>query len=229
MTPLLEVSGLVKSFRQGEAKLDVLRGIDLTVTRGECVSLVGPSGAGKSTFLHILGTLDRPTAGTVRFEGEEVFARDDRRLAAFRNRSVGFVFQFHHLMGDFTALENVAMPARIAGVEGGAAREAARELLTAVGLDHRLDHRPSELSGGEQQRVAIARALVCRPRLVLADEPTGNLDHDTGGRVHGLLLELNRTYGMTLIVATHNLELAESADRILTLEDGKILREECRN
>jgi lipoprotein-releasing system ATP-binding protein len=226
MTPLIDVSALVKRYPQGEGQLEVLRGIDLKVSEGERVSVVGPSGAGKSTFLHILGTLDRPTSGRVLVDGEDVFARGDGELARFRNRVVGFVFQFHHLLADFTALENTAMPARIGGMGAGEAEAAARDLLEAVGLGSRLDHRPAQLSGGEQQRVAIARALVCRPRLVLADEPTGNLDHETGRMVHALLLEMNRRFGVTMIVATHNPELARSADRLLTLEDGRIVREE---
>lgn len=226
MNPFIDVSALVKRYPQGEGHLEVLRGIDLQVAEGERVSVVGPSGAGKSTFLHILGTLDRPTSGRVLVGGENVFARGDGELAQFRNREVGFVFQFHHLLSDFTALENTAMPARIGGMNAGDAEAAARELLEAVGLGNRLDHRPAQLSGGEQQRVAIARALVCRPRLVLADEPTGNLDHDTGRMVHALLLEMNRRFGVTMIVATHNPELARSADRLLTLEDGRIVREE---
>ncbi len=224
---LIEVQGLEKSFPQGGGgRLAVLKGIDLTVRRGECLAVVGPSGAGKSTLLHILGALDRPTAGRVLFGGEELFRRSDPELARLRNRRVGFVFQFHHLLPEFTALENVAMPARIAGRRRGDAERRAGELLEAVGLAGRRHHRPTELSGGEQQRVALARALALEPELVLADEPTGNLDHDTGEAIHGLLRAWNRQRGVTLVVVTHNRDLAASLDRVVTLTDGRVVQDE---
>ncbi len=224
---LVDVRGLRKAFPQGGGgRLQVLKGIDLTVDAGECLAVVGPSGAGKSTLLHILGALDRPTEGQVRFRGEEVFARSDPELAVFRNRHVGFVFQFHHLLPEFTALENVAMPARIAGVPREDALARAGALLADVGLAERVEHRPGELSGGEQQRVALARALVGEPALVLADEPTGNLDHRTGEAMHRLMLDRNRRTGVTLVVVTHNPELARAMDRIVTLADGKIVEDE---
>jgi lipoprotein-releasing system ATP-binding protein len=224
---LVESLGLRKSFPQGGGgQIEVLRGIDLRVEAGECLAVVGPSGAGKSTLLHILGALDRPSQGSVLFRGEEVFRRADVELARFRNRHVGFVFQFHHLLPAFTALENAAMPARIAGLPRSEAEARADELLRAMGLGERCSHRPGELSGGEQQRVALARALVLEPELLLADEPTGNLDHRTGGAIHRLLLDWNRRAGVTLVVVTHNRELAASMDRIVTLVDGRPVVEE---
>ena len=226
MDVLLEASDVRKVFVQGGARLEVLKGIELTVARGECLAVVGPSGAGKSTLLHILGALDRPSAGQVLFGGEDVFRRSDPDLARFRNRHVGFVFQFHHLLAEFTALENAAMPARIAGQPREEAEARAREILEAVGLGARLTHRPGELSGGEQQRVALARALALDPPLVLADEPTGNLDHRTGEDMHRLMLDWNRRAGTTLVVVTHNRELAQSMDRIITLADGRVTQEE---
>jgi lipoprotein-releasing system ATP-binding protein len=227
MGVLVESSGLRKSFPQGGGGwIEVLKGIDLRVEAGECLAVVGPSGAGKSTLLHILGALDRPTKGSVRFRGEEVFRRADLELARFRNRHVGFVFQFHHLLPAFTALENAAMPARIAGIGRSEAEARASELLLAMGLAERSSHRPGELSGGEQQRVALARALVLEPELLLADEPTGNLDHRTGETIHRLLLDWNRRTGVTLVVVTHNRELARAMDRIVTLVDGRAVGEE---
>ena len=224
---LVDAVGLRKDFPQGGGgRLEVLKGIDLRVGAGESLAVVGPSGAGKSTLLHILGTLDRPTGGSFRFDGEAVFDRPDPELARFRNRHVGFVFQFHHLLPEFTALENVTMPARIAGLPRAEAAGEAESLLEAVGLAERMTHRPGELSGGEQQRVALARALVLRPRVLLADEPTGNLDHRTGDAIHQLLLERNRDTGVTLVVVTHNRELARSMDRTVTLADGHIENEE---
>ncbi|MDF1555513.1 MAG: ABC transporter ATP-binding protein [Deferrisomatales bacterium] len=223
----IDARQLRKSFPQGGGgQLEVLRGIDLRVGAGESLAVVGPSGAGKSTLLHILGTLDRPTGGSFRFDGEAVFERPDPELARFRNRHVGFVFQFHHLLPEFTALENVTMPARIAGMSRAEATAQAEALLLAVGLGARLTHRPGELSGGEQQRVALARALVLKPRVLLADEPTGNLDHRTGEAIHRLLLEWNQESGITLVVVTHNPALASSMDRTVTLVDGRIENEE---
>ena len=219
---LLTARGLTKSFPQGRGRLEVLKGVEFSVAPGERVAVVGPSGAGKSTLLHILGALDRPTEGQVLFRGEEVFLRPEPDLARFRNGHVGFVFQFHHLLPEFTARENVGMPLRIAGKGAREAAKRAGELLDAVGLSERTEHRPGELSGGEQQRVALARALALSPELLLADEPTGNLDHRTGEAIHRLLLDLNRRTGVTLVVVTHNLELARSMDRTITLEDGRI-------
>ncbi|GAB4265993.1 MAG: ABC transporter ATP-binding protein [Deferrisomatales bacterium] len=224
---LVESRQVGKSFLQGGGRrLEVLKGIDLQVEEGECLAIVGPSGAGKSTLLHILGALDRPTRGQVLFRGEDVFRRPDPDMARFRNRYVGFVFQFHHLLPEFTALENAAMPARVAGMGRQEAEARARRLLEEVGLGDRLSHRPGELSGGEQQRVALARALVLDPQLLLADEPTGNLDHKTGEAIHRLLVEWNRRTGVTLVVVTHNRDLAESMDRVVTLVDGHIVGEE---
>jgi lipoprotein-releasing system ATP-binding protein len=223
---LLESQEVQKSFAQGQGRLQVLTGVSLRVEAGECVAVVGPSGAGKSTLLHILGALDRPTGGRVLFRGEEVFQRPEPELARFRNRHVGFVFQFHHLLPEFTALENVAMPIRIAGRSPGEASNRAGDLLCAVGLGERLKHRPGELSGGEQQRVALARALALEPELLLADEPTGNLDHVTGDAIHALLLDWNRRVGTTLVVVTHNRELARAMDRTITLVDGRVTADE---
>ncbi len=227
MEVLAEAREVRKWFPQGGGgRLEVLKGIDLRILQGECLAVVGPSGAGKSTLLHILGALDRPSQGKVLFRGEEVFRRPDPELARFRNRHMGFVFQFHHLLPEFTALENTAMPARIGGRSRAEAEGTARELLDAVGLSQRLSHRPGELSGGEQQRVALARALAQGPEILLADEPTGNLDHGTGEAIHRLLLDWNRRSGVTLVVVTHNRELAEAMDRIVTIVDGCIVDEE---
>jgi lipoprotein-releasing system ATP-binding protein len=227
MGALIDARELRKSFPQGGGgRLEVLKGIDLAVEAGESLAVVGPSGAGKSTLLHILGALDRPTGGSFHFDGAAVFDQADPELARFRNQHVGFVFQFHHLLPEFTALENVMMPARIAGVSTAEAADRARRLLVSVGLGERLDHRPGELSGGEQQRVALSRALVLKPRVLLADEPTGNLDHRTGEAIHKLLLEWNRDTGISLVVVTHNPELAASMDRTVTLVDGRIEHEE---
>ncbi|GAB6064090.1 ABC transporter ATP-binding protein [Deferrisoma palaeochoriense] len=222
MEPVLRAEALEKSYPQPGGELRVLKGIDLAVEPGIRMAVVGPSGAGKSTLLHLLGGLDRPSGGRVWFGREDLFARSDLELARFRNRYVGFVFQFHHLLPEFTAVENVAFPARIAGTPRREAEARARELLEQVGLADRAHHRPGELSGGEQQRVAIARALVCEPRVLLADEPTGNLDHNTGEAVHDLLVEWNRRTGVALVVVTHNPELARRMDRVVTLVDGRI-------
>jgi lipoprotein-releasing system ATP-binding protein len=223
MSNLLEVKGLYKSYGNGAAKVEVLKGIDLTVKAGDTVALVGPSGAGKSTLLHIMGTIDRPTQGTVLFEGEPIFAMSEQPLAAFRNRSIGFVFQFHHLLPEFSALENVMMPLLMGGMKRSKAEEPARRLLSDVGLSHRLTHRPGELSGGEQQRVAIARALVRSPRLLLADEPTGNLDRKTSEEIHALLYSIQQNTGISLVIVTHSEELAGSMGRRVRLVDGSIV------
>ena len=219
----ITVRGLVKTFATNGNLVEVIKGLDLDIYAGETLAVVGASGVGKSTLLHILGTLERPTGGKVIWEGEEVFTLDDRRLAAFRNRKVGFVFQFHYLLPEFDALENVMMPALIARVHKQQAREDAEAILVRVGLKHRLRHRVSTLSGGEQQRVAVARALVLKPEVLLADEPTGNLDPHSGAQVQELLLELNREQGLTSVIVTHNLELAQALTRQITLVDGKAM------
>lgn len=220
MSSLLEVCGLCKTYDIGKNKVEVLSGIDLKLEVATTTALVGASGAGKSTLLHLLGALDRPSAGTVSFRGEDIFAKNDRELASFRNRSIGFVFQFHHLLSEFTALENVMMPALIARVPKAEARIMAEALLDDVGLAHRVSHRPGELSGGEQQRVAIARALVLSPDLLLADEPTGNLDMKTSDGVHAVLADLQHKKGLTLVIVTHNEHLAAAMGRTIRLVDG---------
>ena len=219
---LVQVRNLYKEFRLGTRTISVLRDVNLTLNRGEMVSIVGASGAGKSTLLHCLGTLDLPTSGQILFEGEDVTKLPPANLAAFRNRSIGFVFQFHHLLPEFSALENVMMPALIARESNKLARERAEGLLSAVGLAERLKHRPGELSGGEQQRVAIARALVMEPKLLLADEPTGNLDTKTSQEVHELLFRLNEERKLTILVVTHNMELAASIPRNVRMADGQV-------
>ena len=223
MSSLLEVRDLYKSYGSGPAKVEVLKGIDFTLEAGDTVALVGPSGAGKSTLLHVMGTIDRPTTGNVLFDGQEIFNLSDQRLASFRNSSIGFVFQFHHLLPEFSALENVMMPLLIGGEKRSRAEERARGLLDDVGLSHRVSHRPGELSGGEQQRVAIARALVRSPRLLLADEPTGNLDMRTSEEVHALLYSIQRSTGITLVIVTHNEHLAAGMGRIVRFVDGCIV------
>ena len=220
--PLVQVNSLEKSYADGPAVVRVLEALDLEVGAGERVAIVGASGVGKSTLLHLLGALDRPSGGQVLFDGTDLFTRSESELAAFRNREVGFVFQFHHLLGDFTALENVMLPALIGRQPSSAARTRAADLLERVGLRDRLHHRPGELSGGEQQRVAVARAVVQRPRLLLADEPTGNLDRATGEGVQELLIDLNREHGSALVVATHNDQLAAAMGRTLRLADGRL-------
>jgi lipoprotein-releasing system ATP-binding protein len=221
--PLLEGRGLHKSYWLGEKEIHVLRGASFSLRAGEMVSLVGPSGVGKSTFLHVVGTLDPPTAGNVLYDGQDAFEMGEEPLARFRNRNVGFVFQFHYLLPEFTALENTAMPGLISRLPRAEAEQVARDVLELVGLGHRLDHRPGELSGGEQQRVALARALVLKPRLLLADEPTGNLDEATGEGIHQLLLDLNRRLGIAAIVVTHNPRLAERMPRRLRLHEGLVV------
>lgn len=221
--PALEVRNLFKSYFLHGKRIDVLRGVSMDVDAGELVSLVGASGSGKSTFLHVIGMLDAPAAGEIRFEGRDLFEMSDPAVADFRNRTIGFVFQSHYLLPEFTALENVAMPALIQRWERGSALRRARELLLRVGLEKRIDHRPGELSGGEAQRVALARALVLKPALLLADEPTGNLDPVTGEGIHQLLRDVNRELGITAIVVTHNEALAQSMPRRLRLIDGQVL------
>ncbi|HTN54175.1 MAG TPA: ABC transporter ATP-binding protein [Anaeromyxobacter sp.] len=220
--PLIRIEGLAKTFLMGEKRLEVLRGIDLEIAEGELVALTGPSGAGKSTFLHLLGTLDVPTRGRVLFAGEDVFERDEDALAAFRNQTLGFVFQSHHLLPEFAALENAMMPALIRRVSRAEARRRATAMLELVGLGDRLEHRPGELSGGEQQRVALARALCLQPRLLLADEPTGNLDPQTAEGIHALLVDLNARMGITAVIVTHNERLAAALPRRLRLVQGRL-------
>jgi len=223
--PLIEIRGLCKRFETGEATIDVLTGIDLDLSAGDRVAIVGQSGVGKSTLLHILGTLDHPTGGTVRFEGEDVFACSPVELARLRNRFLGFVFQFHHLLPEFTAIENVMMPGLIQGRGRDEMRERASRFLREVGLAQRLEHAVGKLSGGERQRVAVARALVLEPPVVLADEPTGNLDPATGEQVADLLFEMNRSHGTTLVVVTHSARMAEKLGRTLVLRAGKLHEE----
>lgn len=221
MMSVLIAEGIVKSFRGGDGGiLHILNGVQLTVARGEMIAVVGTSGAGKSTLLHVLGALDRPSAGRVVVDGESLEGRSDEALAIIRNQKVGFVFQFHHLLREFSALENVMMPARIAGSDLTSSRRRAEELLSRVGLSGRMHHRPSELSGGEQQRTAVARSLAMNPALLLADEPSGNLDHGNADRLHDLLAELARDLEIGMVVVTHNRSLAARADRVLLLEDG---------
>ena len=222
MSSLLEVRDLCKTYGSGANRLEVLSGINLDLQAGTTTALVGASGAGKSTLMQLLGALDRPTSGTVCFRGENIFKKNERQLAAFRNKSIGFVFQFHHLLPEFTALENVMMPALIAGIAKPRAREKALELLEDVGLAQRVTHRPGELSGGEQQRVAIARALALDPELLLADEPTGNLDMRTSDGIHAMLAELQVRKGLTLVIVTHNERLASAMGTTIQLLDGKI-------
>ena len=215
---VLETSNLTKSFPTVNGPLEILRGIDLTLRTGEMVAIVGQSGSGKSTLLHILGALDRPSKGNVSFAGKDLFSLGNEELAAFRRRSVGFVFQFHNLLPEFTALENVLMPRVIAGLDPD--DKLARELLQRVGLGERLHHRPGELSGGEQQRVAIARALINQPALILADEPTGSLDNRTGEAVFGLFRSIQQEKKLTSLLATHNVKIAVRCDRIMRIENG---------
>ena len=217
----IKVRGLVKTFWSNGNRVDVLSGVDLDIFRGQTLAVVGASGVGKSTLLHILGTLERPTTGEVLWDEEEVFRRDDQGLAAFRNLKLGFIFQFHHLLPEFNALENVMLPALIARRPKPEAAQRAEAILVRVGLKDRLRHRVTTLSGGEQQRVAVARALVLEPEVVLADEPTGNLDPKSGLRVQELLMELNREQGLTSVIVTHNMRLAQALDRQITLMDGK--------
>jgi len=218
---VLEGIDIHKSFQTGAETLHVLKGIDIRIRRGEIVSVVGASGVGKSTLLHILGALDRPTKGKVRLDSTDVFALGDKKLAHFRNKTIGFVFQFHHLLPEFSALENVMMPRLIAGEEMGSIKEKAEQILSEVGLADRAHHKPGELSGGEQQRVAVARALINEPQIVIADEPSGNLDRATGEELHDLISALNQKKGQTFIIATHNHLLAQRAHRIITLVEGK--------
>ena len=220
--PFLDVRALTKSYTVGDRQLFVLRGLDLAVDAGEMVAIVGASGVGKSTLLQLVGGLDRIDGGTIRIGDTDMTAADDDARVAFRNRHVGFVFQFHHLLPEFTAAENVAMPLRIARVTPREARPRAESVLEQVGLRDRVSHRPGMLSGGEQQRVAVARALVMKPALLLADEPTGDLDEQTAAELHALLRRMHTAHGLTSLIATHNMRLAEACDRVLRMEDGRL-------
>lgn len=222
---LVVVDNITKSFTHEGRKVPVLKGINLTIDQGEMLSIVGPSGVGKSTLLHIIGTLDLPSEGRVVYEGQDITAYSSAKVADFRNRSLGFVFQFHHLLPEFTAIENVMMPGLIRGERRSTLEKRAEKLLDEVGLSQRLTHRPGELSGGEQQRVALARALIMEPKLVLADEPTGNLDTNTGRAMHELLFRLNQQRGTTFMVVTHSPELAERMPRVVRMRDGTIIDE----
>ncbi|HWD59460.1 MAG TPA: ABC transporter ATP-binding protein [Stellaceae bacterium] len=219
----LELAGVKRIFRQGGVELAVLNGVDLALRPGELVALVGPSGAGKSTLLHLAGLLERPDAGEVRIAGQECGSLGDERRTLLRRATLGFVYQFHHLLAEFSALENVMIPQMIAGVARGTARDKAAGLLRRVGLGERLGHRPARLSGGEQQRVAIVRALANDPKVLLADEPTGNLDHNTADGVMATLIEVARATGLAALIATHNLDLARRLDRTVTLENGRLV------
>ncbi|MBI5183237.1 MAG: ABC transporter ATP-binding protein [Nitrospinae bacterium] len=220
---LISVHGLYKSFKKDSRILPVLKGIDLRIRRGEMIGIVGVSGAGKSTLLHLLGAIDRPSSGDIRFDGIDIFKMSDTKIAEFRNKRIGFVFQLHHLLPEFTSIENTMMPALIMGRKRNEAIERAKQILTDVGLRERFHHKPGELSGGEQQRVAIARALVNNPDIVLADEPTGNLDSETGRSIQELMCRLNRDKKQTFIIVTHNETIASKMDNILRLVDGRIL------
>jgi len=224
MTVVLSARGVRKTYLGGDGQpLEILTGVDLDVSPGEFVAIVGASGAGKSTLLHLLGALDSPSAGTIQLDGRDFSALTRRELGELRNRSIGFVFQFHHLLRDFNAVENVALPMRIAGLDPREARSRAEQLLTRVGLAARLSHRPPQLSGGEQQRVAVARALANDPRVVLADEPSGNLDAAHAGELHEILASLARDFETALVVVTHNRQLASRADRLLSVEGGRLV------
>ena len=220
--PVLECTGVVRRFNEGPSMLEVLSGVDLNVSSGERIAIIGASGSGKTTLLQILGGLDDPDQGTVRVAGESMQGQSEQAKGEIRNRHIGFVYQFHHLLPEFTAAENVAMPLMIRGERRSEALHHAGELLSRVGLGERLSHKPGELSGGERQRAAVARALITRPGLVLADEPTGNLDAGNGRHVLGLMLELNRELETSLVIVTHDHSIAEQMDRVLVLEDGKL-------
>ena len=218
--PLISVRGATKAYPMGTSRLEVLRGIDVDIEKGEAVCIVGSSGAGKSTLLHVMGTLDKPTLGKVFFKGVDLTRESDEKLAEFRNRSMGFVFQFHHLMAEFSALENVMMPCRIGGLSISESRERASRLLDLLGLGSRANHFPSEMSGGEQQRVAIARALVREPEVLFADEPTGNLDTVNAAKIQDLFFELKEKLNLTLVVVTHDLAFAQKFPKVLRMRDG---------
>lgn len=223
--PLIRAENIVKTFRKAGTEIPVLRGVTLNLQAGEMVALAGPSGVGKSTLLHIIGTLDSATSGRVLFgpQSQDLSKYSEKALSVFRNRALGFIFQFHYLLPEFTALENVMMPALIAGYPREASEKQARELLQFVGLSHRVEHRPTELSGGEQQRVAIARSVILRPKLLLADEPTGNLDSTNSGLILDLLTQLNQTTGVAVLLVTHDRDIARKMHRTVTMRDGLIV------
>jgi lipoprotein-releasing system ATP-binding protein len=223
MSELLEARGINKSFSTEAGELAVLKGISIAIKAGEMVGIIGASGAGKSTLLHILGALDKPTSGQVLFQGRDISTLDEKALARFRNISVGFVFQFHHLLPEFNSLENVVLPGMIGGMDVRETRQRAGEILAELGLSRRMHHRPGELSGGEQQRVAVARALIRNPQVVLADEPTGNLDTATGNELFELFIDLNRRKGITFVVVTHNKSLSDRCHRVLEMADGRFI------
>ncbi|MDE1351191.1 lipoprotein-releasing ABC transporter ATP-binding protein LolD [Vibrio aestuarianus] len=223
MNNLLQCHNVCKTYQEGELQTQVLKGVSFNIQAGELVSIIGTSGSGKSTLLHILGALDDASQGSVSFLGQDLSALSSNKQANIRNQHLGFVYQFHHLLADFTALENVAMPLLIGGQKTATAKQAAKALLEKVGLGHRLSHRPSELSGGERQRVAIARALVNQPDLVLADEPTGNLDHKTALSIYDLMRQMNQEFGTAFLVVTHDSELAEKMDRKMHMQDGLLI------
>ena len=224
MNPLsIQVKDLHKVFESHGKRVEVLKGIDLDIKKGEMLSIVGASGAGKSTLLHIIGAIETPTTGSVFYEDEDIFSMNDKRLAKFRNNKIGFIFQFHHLLPEFSAIENTMMPALIRGIKKREAYKDAANILNKVGLEQRISHKPGELSGGEQQRVAIARALMLKPEVILADEPTGNLDTNTGNSIQELLIDLNTELKMTLVMVTHNRILADKMPRKISLMDGRIV------
>ena len=221
MTNLIEAIQVHKSFKTEAGELNILRGINLTIAEGEMLGIIGASGAGKSTLLHILGALDKPSSGKVLFQGKDVFSMDEALLAEFRNSSIGFVFQFHHLLPEFNSIENVMLPGLISNRPYGETEKRAKQILEELGLSKRLKHRPGELSGGEQQRVAVARALLQNPKIVLADEPTGNLDTSTGNALFDLFIELNRKNRTTFVIVTHNKTLSDNCHRVLEMADGR--------
>ncbi len=221
---ILEAKSIHKTFKKGKVSIPVLKGIDVQLKKGETVAIVGASGAGKSTLLHILGTLEEPTSGKVFFQSNDVFAASEENRSRFRNRHLGFIFQFHHLLPEFSAVENVMLPGMIAGRNGSALRAEAEALLAEVGLSQRLNHKPGELSGGESQRVAVARALMMKPEIILGDELTGNLDSENSGNLISLLLDLNKRLGVGLVIVTHDLEIAKRMSRVIEIRDGRLVQ-----